>query len=56
MRVALASNPGLASKAGGKMELVPTLIIVTLGAVFALAGLIAGFERAPGGAHAADRP
>jgi len=35
------------------MELVPTLIVAMLGAVFALAGLVAGTGRAPGGAHAA---
>lgn len=36
------------------MELIPTLIAVVFGAVFAAAGLIAGTGRAPGGAHAAD--
>jgi len=35
------------------MELIPTLIVTMLGAVFALAGLVAGTGRAPGGAHAA---
>ena len=35
------------------MELVPTLIVATLGAVFALAGLVAGTGRTPRGLHAA---
>ena len=36
------------------MELIPMLIIAVFGSVFAVAGLIAGTGRAPGGAHAAD--
>jgi len=36
------------------MELIPTLIVAMLGAVFALAGLVAGTGRAPGGVHAAE--
>jgi hypothetical protein len=36
------------------MELIPTLIVAMLGAVFALAGLVAGTGRAPGGAHVAE--
>jgi hypothetical protein len=35
------------------MELIPTLIVATLGAVFALAGLVAGTGRAPRGLHSA---
>jgi hypothetical protein len=38
------------------MELIPTLIVATLGAIFALAGLVAGTGRAPSGAHAAPEP
>ena len=36
------------------MELIPVLIVAMLGAVFALAGLVAGTGRAPGGAHVAE--
>lgn len=36
------------------MELIPTLVVVIFGAVFAGAAWIAGSGRAPGGAHAAD--
>jgi hypothetical protein len=36
------------------MELIPMLIVAMLGAVFALAGLVAGTGRAPGGVHVAE--
>jgi hypothetical protein len=36
------------------MELIPVIIVAMLGAVFALAVLVAGAGRAPGGAHVAE--
>ena len=36
------------------MELIPTLVIVVFGSVFAVAGWIAGAGRGPGGVHAAE--